>query len=445
MRLPLIVSLILFTHLAQSNIAVLDDPCIGVGHENYGGVPYSNKTLASRILRSYFSFDNETDRKAYFSVTGEMASLILDYEAKGFGEEAIKEVLEKYNDDIANLPKRVRWQDRDKYKEYWLKQKDTSHGFGSNQEFVDSLNGPKRPMSQCTLFLYIYDEIKLEDVKKLEDILADFSNPPFIHVSLNSSGGSVQAGIELGRIVREHYGIVNVNSDNLATAVQALKTADANATRSQTKCESCRSLALHYKKEKEKAERTKGQLNDERGKCYSACVLIYAGGISRLATFTADIGVHQHFFKEDHLKTLTVEEGIKNLRKTTETLSDYFDELGVNPELLQVALSVNKDKMRILDLCELQVLLPFAVSEYANVIPEKYEEQFYFQDNLTTRYIYESLGKSNNTLTEILNYSYASLEREKPNIKWTAFYNYGLRDGIHQQKQDWAEINCGNR
>tara|TARA_B110000908_G_C10208241_1_gene428836 strand:- start:130 stop:1317 length:1188 start_codon:yes stop_codon:yes gene_type:complete len=394
-------------------------------------------------MRTYFSFDNEKDRTAYISLSGELTTIMLEYQAMGLDEDAIKDLLLPYEDDIKNLPQRIHWEDRDKYKKYWLKQKDPTHGYQTNQEFVNSLDGPKRPMSQCTLFLYIYDEIKLDDVKKLKSILAEFSNPPFLHVTLNSSGGSVQAGIEIGRIVRQHYGIVDVNADNLITAIEALKLADKTAERTNKKCESCRELALHYKYEKQKDKRTEGQLNDEKGKCYSACVLIYAGGISRLATFTADIGVHQHFLEKDYLKTLTVEQGIKQLRETTETLSDYFDELGINPELLQVALSVNKDKMRILDLCELQILLPFAVSEYANVIPDKFQEQFDFQNDMKHVYMYQSLDKAA-TLTEILNYSYAAFEREKLNTKWTKFYLYGLTNGLYQQEQDWTKLSCGD-
>jgi hypothetical protein len=443
MRWLLLLSFICFSSIAHSNIAIVTEPCSGGGPQVPGIVTYSNHTLASRIMRTYFSFDNEKDRTAYISLSGELTTIMLEYQAMGLDEDAIKDLLLAYEDDIKNLPQRIHWEDRDKYKKYWLKQKDPTHGYQTNQEFVNSLDGPKRPMSQCTLFLYIYDEIKLDDVKKLKSILAEFSNPPFLHVTLNSSGGSVQAGIEIGRIVRQHYGIVDVNADNLITAIEALKLADKTAERTNKKCESCRELALHYKYEKQKDKRTEGQLNDEKGKCYSACVLIYAGGISRLATFTADIGVHQHFLEKDYLKTLTVEQGIKQLRETTETLSDYFDELGINPELLQVALSVNKDKMRILDLCELQILLPFAVSEYANVIPDKFQEQFDFQNDMKHVYMYQSLDKAA-TLTEILNYSYAAFEREKLNTKWTKFYLYGLTNGLYQQEQDWTKLSCGD-
>lgn len=443
MRWLLLLSFICFSSIAHSNIAIVTEPCSGGGPQVPGVVTYSNHTLVSRIMRTYFSFDNEKDRTAYISLSGELTTIMLEYQAMGLDEDAIKDLLLAYEDDIKNLPQRIHWEDRDKYKKYWLKQKDPTHGYQTNQEFVNSLDGPKRPMSQCTLFLYIYDEIKLDDVKKLKSILAEFSNPPFLHVTLNSSGGSVQAGIEIGRIVRQHYGIVDVNADNLITAIEALKLADKTAERTNKKCESCRELALHYKYEKQKDKRTEGQLNDEKGKCYSACVLIYAGGISRLATFTADIGVHQHFLEKDYLKTLTVEQGIKQLRETTETLSDYFDELGINPELLQVALSVNKDKMRILDLCELQILLPFAVSEYANVIPDKFQEQFDFQNDMKHVYMYQSLDKAA-TLTEILNYSYAAFEREKLNTKWTKFYLYGLTNGLYQQEQDWTKLSCGD-
>ena len=501
MRWLLLLCFICFSSIAHSNIAIVTEPCSGGGPQVPGEVTYSNHTLASRIMRTYFSFDNEKDRKALISLNGELTTIMLEHKAMGLDEDAIKDLLLAYADEIKSAPKGIHWEDRDKYRDYWLKQKDPTHGYQTNQEFVNSLDGPKRPMSQCTLFLYIYDEIKLDDVKKLKSILAEFSNPPFLHVTLNSSGGSVQAGIEIGRIVRQHYGIVDVNADNLITATVAAKTyvthlqpnaqmtpqeykkayehhksqeniAEANQVanlfrehlgqKESSKIDQGvetfthwvqanwfnkeyldQELWEHIKYEKQKAKRTEGQLNDEKGKCYSACILIYAGGISRLATFTADIGVHQHFLEKDYLKTLTVEQGIKQLRETTETLSDYFDELGINPELLQVALSVNKDKIRILGLCELQVLLPFAVSEYANVIPDKFQEQFDFQDDMKTIYMYQSLDKAA-TLTEILNYSYAAFEREKLNTKWTKFYQYGLSNGLYQQEQDWTTLSCGD-
>ena len=99
--------------------------------------------------------------------------------------------------------------------------------------------------------------------------------------------------------------------------------------------------------------------------------------------------------------------------------------------------------MRILDLCELQILLPFAVSEYANVIPDKFQEQFDFQNDMKHVYMYQSLDKAA-TLTEILNYSYAAFEREKLNTKWTKFYQYGLSNGLYQQEQDWTTLSCGD-
>lgn len=447
MRLSLILSLIFFTHFAQSNIAIVREPCVEGGPEVQGVVPYTGNTLASRIMKTYFSFDNEKDRRIAVSLGGKYRALRSEYRAKGFNEDEIKLLLSlQYGDDVGNSPiNKVRWQDRDRYKEYWFKQKDTSHGYETNLDFVESLLKPARPMSQCTLFVYIYDEVRQKDVKKLKSALTNFANPPFLYVTLNSSGGSVKAGIELGRLVREHYGIVDVNSDNLATTTAALNTLMPQVINFDTglvdKDRIDTELLAHHNENMKNAKGANGKFKDIRGQCYSACVLIYAGGIARLATFTANIGVHQHFLEKDYVKTLSVEEGVKQLKQTTQDIANYFDELGINPELLQVALSVDKNKIRILDLCELQVLLPSAVSEYANVIPAKYEQQFSVLDDLMTRYMYESLDQSN-TLTEILNYSYAALEREKPNIKWVGFYEYGLRSGMHIQKQDRTGVKC---
>mgnify|MGYP006145396007 FL=1 len=399
MRLLLFISLIFFTHFAQSNIVVVTDPCQGRGPEVRGVEKNLGHSLASRTIKNWFSFDHD-------------------------GPAAVRS---------------------------WLEQTNPIQGYETNDDFLHSLYNPNKLMSQCTLFIYIYDEIKHEDVKRLKAILADFASPPFLYVTLNSSGGSVQAGIEIGRLVREHYGIVDVNSDNLSTGTAALTHAYAQIINFDTglidKDAIDHELLAHHRKNIKNTKGPDGKLKGswDRGECYSACVLIYAGGIARLAASTANVGVHQHFLKKDYLKTLSVEEGVKQLKQTTQDIANYFDELGINPELLQIALSVNKDQIRILDLCELQVLLPFAVSEYANVIPAKFEQQMRLLDDLAARYMLEAIDKSNSTLTEILNYSYATLQREKPNIKWTAFYEYGLKSGMRQQERDWTETNCGNR
>jgi hypothetical protein len=444
MRALIVLALLFCTQVANANIAVINDSCTGSGATTYGSVPYINKTLASQILRTYFSFDNEQDRTKHLRTFGKITSLIYAHKAAGndIDEGALARIASPYVNELDNGPKGIRWQDRDIAINKWLNQRDKSHGYQTNQLFIDSFHHPKEVTAQCTLFLYIYDEIKPEDVKTLESILAQFSNPPFLHITLNSPGGNLEAGIQLGRIVRKHYGIVNVHSENVNTALQALVAMDGKATITEP-CESCGDLVRHIKEGRARATNPSGEMNLESGVCYSACVLVYAGGISRVAMFTGEIGVHQHFLKKDYLKTLTVEEGVKELQRATKLVSTYFADIGINPELLQVALSVNKDKIRILDLCELQLLLPFAVAEYANIIPQKEEEQLKLLGDITYMYMYESLGNAK-TPTEIINYAYTSLKRDMPNIKWNSFFGYGLSNGIQQQEKDWTILECGN-
>lgn len=46
------------------------------------------------------------------------------------------------------------------------------------------------------------------------------------------------------------------------------------------------------------------------------------------------IGVHQHYFDKEAIKKKSVEEGIKEYKKTNKLITDYFNEIDVSIELL---------------------------------------------------------------------------------------------------------------
>ena len=190
----------------------------------------------------------------------------------------------------------------------------------NNEPLKAKYNSPNNKYIMCNIELYVYGRITDEDVKSLRLILQKFSVPPAIHAYLSSEGGNVYAAMEIGRIFRQHFALVDTTAEG----------------------------------------------------CYSACSLIYAAGVSRLNR--GKLGLHQHFLDKDFLKSLTVQEAVKFMRNTSKDIQDYFLELGVPLEFYNLAASVPKDELIILGAKEISKIFPFAQPEFAAVIPDKVEE-----------------------------------------------------------------------
>lgn len=304
----------------------------------------------------------------------------------------------KYVNDLKKLSASIKRPEgqANKLKDAWLTKTYTLSDSSSfypkigpvnNKAFLQWASGPNSELSFCTVFIQIYGEIEKDDVNAFRKAIDGFANPPYLHVQLDSRGGNVEAGIEIGNIIRKHYGSTSISGKSGNQAV-----------------------------------------------CYSACALIYAGGIARLPEL-GNLGVHQHFFSETNLSSMSVEEGIVTMRKATKRISQYLDGLGVNQNFLQLALATNADDIHLISKREHQILLPHAVIEYANVIPKKKEEHLKAAIKIFSRAILDAARRVNKDadLRQILEIAYVKMSEEKEDFRWANFEDYYLVNGKYYQ------------
>ena len=305
----------------------------------------------------------------------------------------------------------------------------------NNSQFLKWAKGPESGLSFCTVYIQIYGKIKDDDVETLKKALEGFVNPPVLNVSLDSRGGSVDAGIEIGRIVRKHYGSANISnhlySGLLREVVKEGKAGNVEKAKALKQQFINLSVALGVPKDKVNSARYHA---NRRSVCYSACALIYAGGISRLPNL-GNLGVHQHFFSDSLLQELTVEEGIAQLRTATKKIERYFNDLDISQGFLQLALSTNADTMHILSKREHQVLLPHAVIEYANVIPKKRDEHIRTLLRTTNNAFVDAGRKYGNDadFRQIIESVYTEVSKHKEDFRWANFQDYDLTTGQYYQ------------
>lgn len=277
----------------------------------------------------------------------------------------------------------------------------TSAWENENISFISSSFGKGSKVSTCMLYLQIHGVITAEDLISINQKIAEFENPPFLHVSLNSTGGNVEAAIGIGKVIRAHYGVTDVS----------------------------------------KSYELKQKLRPGGG-CLSACVLIYASGIAKNIGLDDlgngngyPIGIHQHYLSEDNIKVMSVEKGIELLRKTKRLISNYFDEIGVSQELLNLSLSIPSDKIRVLTDAELKLYLPYAVAEYAVVLPIKINQARTAAINLYAQGMSLSFDKlgPNKQLKDYL-VEYQKIVSENMELfKWAAGPEYYIKSGLHSQ------------
>jgi len=305
----------------------------------------------------------------------------------------------------------------------------------NNAQFLKWAKSPESALSFCTVYIQIYGKIKDDDVKALKKVLEGFANPPVLSVSLDSRGGSIDAGIEIGRIVRKHYGSTKISHNSYSRLLREVVKEDkaGNYDRARSLVEKFRNISVALGVPKDKINSSRYHAN-RRSVCYSACALIYAGGIARLPQL-GDLGVHQHFFSDSLLQELTVEEGISQLRTATKKIERYFNDLDISQDFLQLALSTNADTMHILSKREHQVLLPHAVIEYANVIPKKRVAHIRTLLRTTNNAFLDASRKYGNDadFRQIIESVYKEASKHKEAIRWANFQDYDLTTGQYLQ------------
>ena len=88
--------------------------------------------------------------------------------------------------------------------------------------------------------------------------------------------------------------------------------------------------------------------------CFSACPYLFAGGTTRSAEDGAAIGVHQHYFGENTLLPAFV--AVEDIQRGQGEVMVYLDEMGIDPLVMQHALTTPSD--------EIYVLLPEELQDY---------------------------------------------------------------------------------
>lgn len=148
--------------------------------------------------------------------------------------------------------------------------------------------------------IFISGEITSETVKELVGVISS-NNIKTATVNLDSPGGDLLAGIEIGKIIRKNS--FHTSVDNNEKNVE-----DSNAI------------------------------------CYSACVLIYAGGVSRSLQSGAKIGVHRFS------RNFSSEEDLDLAQVISARVIKYLVEMGVDVKLFERMSKTAKDDIDVIEL-----------------------------------------------------------------------------------------------
>tara|TARA_R110001592_G_scaffold283291_2_gene551218 strand:+ start:881 stop:1666 length:786 start_codon:yes stop_codon:yes gene_type:complete len=144
----------------------------------------------------------------------------------------------------------------------------------------------------------ILGEIKDQDTEKLKNLLlfmrVNHDEYESIPVFLNSQGGSVEAALKMGRMLREY---------NATTAV------------------------IHGKQ------------------CSSACLFVLAGGVNRLVLFDAVLGLHRPKFNEQKFAELDSNQARQVYNSLLLELRAYLREMGILTQLLDDMLLTGSHSM----------------------------------------------------------------------------------------------------
>ena len=87
--------------------------------------------------------------------------------------------------------------------------------------------------------------------------------------------------------------------------------------------------------------------------CVSACSLAFLGGVRRAAE-PGSIGVHQGSYGPD--SGMTTDQAVASIQAGTAQIMSYMTEMGVDPKLMELALSYEKSDMRYLSASEMAEL-----------------------------------------------------------------------------------------
>jgi hypothetical protein len=128
--------------------------------------------------------------------------------------------------------------------------------------------------------IYITDTITKHDGEEFKSVMQELSHQSLLMVTLNSSGGDVDAAMLIGRLIRKLYGRTDIR--------------------------------LHEK-------------------CYSSCALIFIAGVMRINL--GELGLHRPFFATTPLSREQIESQVPIL---LDKLKKYIIEMGITDNFYQI-------------------------------------------------------------------------------------------------------------
>lgn len=176
--------------------------------------------------------------------------------------------------------------------------------------------------------IYADGEIDKNTATKLREIIQRNSIPDRSIIYLNSRGGSLMGGMELGEVIRK-YGLYT----NVAKLISIKKTPTMNG------------------------ESLKQGIT-ENGICFSACVFSYIGGEFRFLQKNSLIGVHRFYSNSNPI-------GSDETQIASSVLIQYFKRMGVKETLYSEMAKAGADAINILSR-DLAINLQLVYDGYEN-------------------------------------------------------------------------------
>ncbi len=158
-------------------------------------------------------------------------------------------------------------------------------------------------------YIFAIGEITDDTPKALSSAISRFGAGPGTILVLNSPGGSLPAGLEMGQIIRSHGLWTEVG-----TRVPLALGLTPNVSPAY----------FPYVRS--------GKSPPFPGYCYSSCTLAFLGGVVRTVSFTSDYGVHRFYFEGQQP---SAEEGVAAGEEGMAEIAHYVKEMGVDPDFIQ--------------------------------------------------------------------------------------------------------------
>ncbi len=158
--------------------------------------------------------------------------------------------------------------------------------------------------------LFLDGEIDADSPTHLEEYLKRNEVPPWSYVVLNSPGGNLYAGMELGRIIRKNH----LRTD-IGQKVSKL-----------------------------------GRFEVQKGVCFSACTLAYVGGEFRYIKDGSKFGVHRFFFSKSSDNSVDISQ------IASAEIVAYLQSMDIATELFSESTRAAADEINVLSVEKLQEL-----------------------------------------------------------------------------------------